>query len=160
MKTLVVYYSLEGNVAKIAKTIADTMNADILEIKLERPINPKRFTKFIIGGFGAKRGATPKLMPYTTDLNKYELIIIGTPVWASLPVPAVNTFFKDNNLTGKKIAIFCSYLGDYGKTLTKMKERAKGANIVSETNFHQGKVDTELKAKEWAQSFAKWIKFA
>ena len=155
MKTLVVFYSLEGNVAKISKAIAETMNADILEIKLKRPLNPNSFIKFIIGGFGAVRGWAPKLMPYTIDLNEYELIIIGTPVWASLPVPAVNTFFKDNNLTGKNIAIFCSYRGDSGKTLVKMKERATGANIISEMGFHQVKVDADFKAKEWAQKLVK-----
>lgn len=155
MKTLVVFYSLEGNVAKISKAIAETMNADILEIKLKKPLNPNSFIKFIIGGFGAVRGWVPKLMPYTIDLNEYELIIIGTPVWASLPVPAVNTFFKDNNLTGKNIAIFCSYKGNLGNTLVKMKERAIGANIIAETDFHQGKVDADLKAKEWAHKLIK-----
>lgn len=41
MKSLVVYYSFSGNTRLIAETVAVAINADIEELKPEKPLNAK-----------------------------------------------------------------------------------------------------------------------
>ena len=49
MKKLVVFYSYEGNTKFIAKTIAESINEDILELKPVKDMDSKGFMKFIWG---------------------------------------------------------------------------------------------------------------
>ena len=46
MKSLVIFYSLEGNTKLIATTIATTINADILELKPNKKYHNSGFKKY------------------------------------------------------------------------------------------------------------------
>jgi len=50
-KILIVYYSLTGNTQFIAETLRDSIEADILELKPVKELNPESGTKFMWGGF-------------------------------------------------------------------------------------------------------------
>ncbi|MBR1929909.1 MAG: hypothetical protein IJ833_00290 [Lachnospiraceae bacterium] len=55
-------------------------------------------------------GETPALQPYEFNIEKYDRIIFGTPVWASTFVPPLRTFINDNpDVKDKKIAVFTSF---------------------------------------------------
>ena len=49
MKSLAVYYSLDGSTELMAKTIAQVIDADILELQPIKEINSIRFMKYIWG---------------------------------------------------------------------------------------------------------------
>ena len=82
MKTLIVYYSLEGNTGYAAKKIASGIGADTLEIRPVKGYPTGGFRKFLWGGKSAVMAETPKLEPYDVDLSGYDRIIFGFPVWA------------------------------------------------------------------------------
>ena len=50
-KILIVYYSLTGNTQFIAEALRDSIEADILELKPIKELNPESGTKFMWGGF-------------------------------------------------------------------------------------------------------------
>lgn len=79
--------------------------------------------KFIWGGKSAVMGEKPALLPYELNVEKYDRIILGTPVWASNFVPPIRTFIKENpNIHGKKLAVFtCFSGGGADKAIEKMK---------------------------------------
>jgi len=108
MKTAIVYYSMSGNTAAAAKKAAENLNADLIEIKPEKAFPDKGFRKFLWGGKSAVMAETPKLMPYTFEPDKYDLVVIGFPVWASNVAPPVRTFVSENKelLRNKRIAAF------------------------------------------------------
>lgn len=106
MKILIVYYSYSGNTDRVAKLWAEKLKAKG-EVALQR-LNPKNE----ITGFGAqcraaftgKRAQLEDGISY--DVSPYDLVIIGCPVWAFAPVPAMNTYLdKVNGLHGKKAAV-------------------------------------------------------
>lgn len=68
-------------------------------------------------------GEKPALLPYELNVEKYDRIILGTPVWASNFVPPIRTFIKENpNIHGKKLAVFtCFSGGGADKAIEKMK---------------------------------------
>ena len=94
MKTLVVYYSLEGNTKFIAETISKTVGADLLELKPIKDISSTWFMKYFWWWRQVMMKEKPELKAFDKDLDKYDLIFIGTPVWAFNYTPAIYTFFE------------------------------------------------------------------
>jgi flavodoxin len=134
-KTLIVYYSLEGNTKLIAETIAKEMNADIMECKPKKDISKKWFMKYVRGGRQAVMKSEPELEKLSKDASKYDTIIIGTPVRAFTYTPAIRTFFKTIKLQSKKIALFCTHEWGPGSTLENMEQYLIHNNIISKIEF-------------------------
>ena len=94
MKTLIVYYTLEGNTHYAAKKIASLLDADMLRIKPVKTYPRKGFRKFLWGGKSAVMAETPELEPYTFDASAYDRIVFGFPVWAGNVTPPLRTFIN------------------------------------------------------------------
>ena len=105
MKTAVVYYSLDGSTRAAAQALATRLGADIYELK-EKKARSKTPMMFMSGGFAAVFGLKSRLQEtYANHIGAYERICIGTPIWASRPVPAVNTFVKAFDPAGKQVLL-------------------------------------------------------
>jgi len=159
MRTLVIYYSLEGNTKFIAQTITGIIDADILELKPKIDIQKYGFMKYFWGGKQVVMKEKPELWPFDKRPQEYDLLFIGTPVWNGSHAPALNTFFTQANLKNKKIALFCCHSGDSRgerNTLIKMKESLLGNEIVGEIGFTEplkkDKDDNANKARTWANN--------
>lgn len=111
MKTLIVYYTLEGNTHYAAKKIASLLDADMLRIKPVKTYPRKGFRKFLWGGKSAVMAETPELEPYTFDASAYDRIVFGFPVWAGNVTPPLRTFIKENDFSGKRFAAFACQSG-------------------------------------------------
>ena len=82
------------------------------------------------------------------DTAGYDLICVGSPVWAFAPAPAVNTYIdKIRNLKGKDTLCFITYGSGTGteRCLTAMKAalRDKGAFRFFSLKVQEGKVKDE-----------------
>ncbi|MFP3089447.1 flavodoxin [Treponema sp. TIM-1] len=153
MKTAVIYYSYEGNCALIAGLIKDALGSDLIELQTTEDKKPQGFSKYLWGGSQVLMKKTPSLKPYTIDPEAYDLIIIGTPVWAASPSPALNTFLGEQRIRNKKIALFCCHAGGRGKVFDKIKAKLPDNTFVGEIDFinpkkqqRQGVID---KLNEW-----------
>lgn len=160
MKTLVVFYSYEGNTRLAAGIVAEAAGgADMLELRPVRDMKSKGFMKYVWGGRAAVMGVTPVLQDFDADFDQYDLIFIGTPVWAFTYTPALKTFFKGKYLKGKKIALFCCHEGVLGRTIANMKKALKGNSIAGEFAIFApafAKDQSKLKKlSDWAVSFIK-----
>ena len=113
MKTLVVYYSLEGNTEYVAEKIRALTGADLLKLVPKKAYHDKGFAKFLWGGKSAVMAEKPELEPYEVDLTGYERIIFGFPVWASNFTPPLRTFIESNTdaLKGRKFSAFACQSG-------------------------------------------------
>lgn len=159
MKVLVVFYSFEGNTKLIAENIAEIINADILELKPKKEMKSKGFMKYFWGGKAAIMKAMPELFPIEKNPQNYDILFIGTPVWAFTYAPPLNTFFSTSPVSNKKIALFCCHGGGKGRIFDKMKKALKGNQILSEIDFCDPlKKDTGIhiqRAREWAENIIK-----
>ena len=106
MTDLVVYYSRTNNTKLAAQTIHDEIGADLLEIKDKK--NRSGPIGYLRGGFDAFREKTTEIEYDKVNLNDYDTVYIGTPVWASKPTPAILQFLRENNLGGVKFITFCT----------------------------------------------------
>lgn len=156
MKSIVIFYSLEGNTRLIAEKVAQTINSDILELKTKTEIKSDGFSKYIWGGKQVLFREKPELAAFDKDLNQYDLIIFGSPIWASMYAPAFNTFFIDNKFFNKKYALFnCNGGGKTEKFFQKFKEQLKGNELVGEISFKDPLKD---KTKDNIEQAEEWVK--
>ena len=124
MKTAIVYYSMSGNTKYVADKIAEKIEADIIRIEPVKVYPDKGANRFVWGGVSAVIGEKPALHPYECNVEKYDRIILGTPVWASNFAPPIRTFVKENpDIHEKKVAIFTYFSGGGAdKAIEKMKK--------------------------------------
>ncbi|MCI5827200.1 MAG: flavodoxin domain-containing protein [Lachnospiraceae bacterium] len=124
MKTAIVYYSMSGNTKYAADKIAEKIGADIIRIEPVKAYPDQGAKKFIWGGKSAVMGEPPALQSYEFSAEKYDRIILGTPVWASTFASPIRSFLKENpDIQGKKLAVFtCFSGGGADKVIEKMEK--------------------------------------
>ncbi|MGV9142160.1 MAG: flavodoxin family protein [Promethearchaeota archaeon] len=106
MNVLVSYYTRTGNTKKVAKLIADELNADIEEIidKTKR----SGIIGWLKSAYHATREKTTEIEDVEKDPSKFDLIILGTPNWNTRMSPAIRTYIMNYKEEFKDIAVFCS----------------------------------------------------
>jgi len=158
MKNLVIFYSLEGNTAFVAEAISEAIDAEILELKPKKDLNPKSFTRFIIAGMQMIFKIKPALMEFDKNIESYDILFIGTPVWAANFTPSLRTLFSKVNIENKKIALFCCYGDNPGKTFKSLKKQLMGNVFLGEIGFKDPIKQNEAKKKELQKEISDWAK--
>lgn len=104
MKFLVVYYSRTKTTQKVA---------EVLKIKLEADVEEILDLTSRAGGLGFIRGGKDAVFERPTRIaasqhnpENYDVVIIGTPVWAGTVTPAVRTYLSQNARYLKNVALF------------------------------------------------------
>ena len=111
MKIALVYYSLDGNTAFAAEKIGQRLGADILRLKPVKEYPTEKIAKYFWAGNSASFQESPKLIPYYFDINMYDVIILGTPIWAGTFAPPLRTFIHAQVWEGRKVAFFACCSG-------------------------------------------------
>jgi len=155
MKTAVIFYSYEGNSVLVVNAIKAVLDADVFEIKTIDAKKRSGLSLYAWGGGQVVMRKKPAIHPISADLDTYDLIILGTPVWAASPAPAVFSFLSGKKITGKKIALFCCHRGGQGKALEKFKAMLPGNTIVGEIDF---KEPSSMDSAELKQKIEEWVK--
>jgi len=115
MKILIAYYSRTKNTKKLAEELAEELKAEIDEIEDEK--DRSGWIGAFIGGFDSLfKIKTP--IKNKKDPEKYDLIILGTPVWARKMTPAIRTYFYKYEF--KNIAFFSTSESEETKQFTEM----------------------------------------
>lgn len=156
MKSLVIYYSKTGNTKLMAESIASEVNADLFEIKREKDIKSKGgFMLYFRGGFESMTKKNIRLEKTDIDFSKYDLIFLGTPVWAWRLNPVVRSFLKKVKIENKKIGLFACCAGTAEGVLTDMGDILKKNTILGVSEYVEPlKKNTEAlvkEAKKWAK---------
>ena len=117
MKKLVVFYSLSDNTEIVAKTIAKELKADLYRVEEVKKRN--RFLAYLTGSFAAIRNKCSEIKPVVLNVHDYDLIFLGSPIWASRPVPAINAFISNMDFKNKKVIAFFTMGGTQYEKATK-----------------------------------------
>ena len=106
---LVLYYSQTGATSSVADQIKASLNADVEEIVCENPYD---------GDFGAtierskkerESGEKPAIKPIVSDVQKYDIIFLGYPIWFGTYALPISTLIENVNFEGKTIVPFCTF---------------------------------------------------
>ena len=135
MKALVAYFSAEsGRTANVAKSLAAAIGADLFEIKPEKPYTSSDLNYMNPLARCNREHITKKQVPVSSRVEnfaEYDTVLIGFPIWYGCAPNVVNTFCKEYDFTGKKVAAFATSGGSgIGKTAEKLKPHVSGADVI------------------------------
>ena len=155
MKTAIIYYSYDGNCAFAAQIMKDATKADVFEIKTVDSKRRNGFLKIVWGGMQVVLKKKPAIHPLPVNTDAYDLVVLGTPVWAGSPAPAMVSFLDGKKITGKKIALFCCHGGGKGTIFEKFRALLPGNNFVGELDLQQParkeRAVSEQLIKDWVK---------
>lgn len=153
-KILIAYYSLSGNTKAVAEQIHAKFGGDLFEIKTLTPYpgNEQEAIEIIQGQRAAN--IKPELSGKVANINEYDIIFIGTPIWfgtASLPV---FSFVESHDFAGKTIIPFYTCgRGDQGTYVRDIQAICEGATFLEsfgntrperEAGTHTAKIEQYL----------------
>lgn len=143
----------EGNLQVMAQVIEEKTGADVFHIRMTEPYDPDYSTMLPVAIDQMQNEKWPALEEKVENLDQYEVIYLGVPVWnASMP-PAMRTFFAENDLSGKTIIPFNIHLGSrFGRILEEIKELAPDATLAEGFTINAQTPNDEVRA-----SFGQWL---
>lgn len=155
-KKLVAYFSASGVTAKAAKVLAKAIDADIFEIKPEKP-----YTSADLNWMDKKSRSSVEMSDYSSrpaiaeklaNMEAYDTVFVGFPIWWYVAPTIINTFLESYDLSGKTIVPFATSGGSgMGKTNTLLSNSCKGANLVEGKMLNGRLAANDLKL--WAENF-------
>ena len=130
-KALVLYYSQNGTTKVVADAIAQALDADVEEVVAVNPYD---------GDFGATierckeemaQGVLPEIQPIKANLNAYDVVFIGYPIWFGTFAPPVERLLNNIDLSGKKVVPFCTFgSGGLDSSVKALQEKQPDAEIL------------------------------
>ena len=103
-RALVVYYSRTGNTRQVAEAIAEGMQCDIEQVSDTK--KRSGLLGFLAGIRDSLCKKTARIAPARLDPGQYELLIVGTPVWAGTMTPAIRAYITEHKEHVPALAFF------------------------------------------------------
>lgn len=116
MKSIIVYYSFSGNTRKLAEVLGEYLRqkGEVEFIELKALDESDKFFGQAVRAFRHKKA---EIELVGLDLSKYDLICLGTPVWAFGPAPAMNTYLdRCFGVKDKEVVLFTTYGSGMGNS--------------------------------------------
>ena len=154
-KKLIVYFSYTNNTKTIAELIQKKLNCDILRIETKVPYSNDYQT--VVDDEQNSEASThiPEIKDININLDEYDTIILGTPVWWYRPCPAIRAFLTKYDLSNKTIIPFATNAGWGGRTFKEIETLANKSTIKNEKNIVFESYSNNLKTNK--QEIESWI---
>lgn len=149
MEYLVVYYSRSGNTELVGKKIAESLGCGEKQI-FDRK-NRSGVLGFLTGGWDAWRGNSTEIYS-EREVDKSDHLIIGTPVWASNPTPAIRTYLERYKDEMDKVSFFCTMGGSGAENAFQTMEELSGKEPVATLAL----IEKEVKKKNFEKKVKKF----
>lgn len=130
-RTLVVYFSRSGNTRVVAGLIHRTLNTDLFEIRPASPY-PEDYLETVEQARQERdSGYEPPLAAGISDIQQYDTVLLGFPIWGETTPPIIRSFLSAHNLAGKTLIPFITHGGyGLGNSLSVVEQHAPKARIV------------------------------
>ena len=112
----VIFYSYSGITRRVAEGIRNASGCDLIEVKTRNPYTS--FSAYTTGVLRSRKMECDPIEPAEIDVSGYDFLIIGTPVWAWKPTPAINGAVRAlRGCEGKMAVIFTTCSTQPGEAL-------------------------------------------
>ena len=150
-KVLIAYFSASGVTARVAKTMADAVGADLYEICPEQP-----YTSADLNWMDKKSRSTvemndpacrPAIAGEVQNMDQYDTVLVGFPVWWYVEPRIVDTFLESYDFSGKEMIPFATSGGSgIGKAEKSLKDHCP------EAVWKKGQLLNGAGAADWIKS--------
>ncbi len=148
---LVLYYSLTGGTRQLAEDIATLLQADTAAINVATPYDGS-YEEVIARCLQEQEADTvPPLIPLTVDINDYDAIFLGYPIWFGTYARPIMALLKEYDFANKTIIPFCTFgSGGLGASTNSLREACPDAIVIEGYGVRMARLD---KAYDEVQQF-------
>lgn len=150
--THVVDGTVYGNTQYVAMLMAERLGADQFRIETaeELPLDHDTLIDRAVGWQDA--GTRPELKALIENLDEYNTVIVGYPIWEyDMPMP-LYTFFEQHDFSGKNVYVYTTHdVSGLSGTLETVTDLLAGATV-SQNAFDISRNDmddSETRVNEW-----------
>lgn len=130
MRQIFIYYSATGNGDVVANYLKEN-GVEIRKVKAIDKLPKSKFLKIMTGGFLAGINYKAKLIDFNSNIDDYDQIIIGSPIWNGKLSCPINTVLETLNLEDRNVKfILYSGSGEAPKTVKMLNERYDDPKII------------------------------
>ena len=150
MKQLVAYFSASGITKAVAEKLARIKEADLFEI-----IPQEMYTSDDLDWTNANsrssiemkdKSSRPKIISKVKNINEYDVIYLGFPIWWYQAPTIINTFLEMYDFNGQTIIPFATSGGSgMGKTNQYLLPSCKEAKLLDGKRLSSNPSEEELK---------------
>ena len=154
-KTLVIWFSTNDTVKAVALTAADAMEADSFEIVPEQPYTEADLAYYTDGRCDreqADASARPAIVSLPENLEQYDVIFIGYPIWHGQAPKILYTLLESIDVSGKTIVPFCTSMSSgAGSSANNLAELTGDTTVwLNATRINNS--STAEQVRKWALS--------
>lgn len=166
-KTLIAYFSLadivpegadasthatpaSGNTESAALEIQRQAGGDLFAIKTVReyPISHQECSSIAEEEMCAD--ARPELSTHVENMDDYDTVYIGYPIWWYIEPMAIRTFLEEYDFSGKTIVPFCTTLGTgVAESQENIQNLCPSATVLDGLTLHTGREDFSESVAQW-----------
>lgn len=110
-RVLVAYYSLTGKTERVATAIADASGGQLYRIHVEKNYPDDTKERRAVLEQEIENNYLPPLKATEINPENYDIIFLGSPVWANHISQPVKSFLAKYNLAGKTVIPFVTHSG-------------------------------------------------
>jgi len=130
---LVAYFTRTGNTRLIATQIARALDATMFQIVPAQAYPDDYEAQVAQAESERERGYRPPLRETVPNLQSYERVFLGFPIWGMTAPAVIRTFLSKHDLSGKTLVPFITHGGyGLGRSLAVVAEHAPGAHLGEE----------------------------
>ncbi len=144
-KVLIAYFSLTGNTDKVAGILKDKTEADIFKIEPDFDYFQVKSREEMeeLGMRQVEEGFRPELKNSVSNMEDYDYIMVGSPVWWYSVTPPVMSFLSQYDFTGKTVIPFCTCGSVYGEFFEQVRAAIPGAEILDGLSLTESELQNE-----------------
>ena len=130
-KTLVAVFSASGVTKRVGQEIARISGGDFFEI-----VPVEKYTNADLNYMNSRSRSSvemndpsvrPEIANRVSDMNSYDTVIIGFPIWWGVAPRIIETFLESYDFGGKTILPFCTSGGSgVGRSDTELHKNVSG----------------------------------
>jgi|LGOV01.1.fsa_nt_gb menaquinone-dependent protoporphyrinogen IX oxidase len=125
----IIYYSLSG---RTKEELEKRYEGDFYQLKGRIKIPRNYYVQLAYLGFFSALSASLDYEKFDIDLDKYDEIVLGSPVWAWTVVPFIKKFLKRNRFKNKKVSFLITHEGGPKKAMMRFAKYVDKSNIVND----------------------------
>ena len=143
----------KGNTNVCAEFIQKAVGGDLFEIETTKQYSKDHFKMIEEAKVEMQSGEKAQPKHWLDNLEDYDVIFVGYPIWWGTYPPIINTFLEHYDLTGKTIIPFSTSEGSgLLNTVAELREVCKGATVTEALAIRGSQArSSEKKVSEWAK---------
>lgn len=133
VNVLVAYFSYSGTTRNVATVLSEKTGGDLFEITPQDGYS----NVYMESNSEIRSNERPALTGTVENMEEYNIVFVGYPVWWHATPAPINTFLESYDLTGKLIIPFCTSGGsDIDETMPTFLNSCDGLAVYGERRIN------------------------